>query len=322
MGSATLVASGTLRYLWLAVRLFHLLRLCDIPLMSDNWTRAFLQLFSTLGLFHQDWEPSLSQRCYHFLQLMFESSLKLQTPPLLGDVLQVVPRQMLELVYILMHCHVPLMQCKEFILPVLSSCIWKVFLQESSPEVGPSHRLFPSPHLLFHACPSIFSILIQQIGSKQQLLLIFVVHHLEDLLTFAEPRIRFIGRGFASKLRWLVAQEVLHSWHPNWCNRRSRLRCYRCLHRIHHPVNSSTMSSTPLPFLLLLATIAWIRHITIHLVKQSHSSLTNMQLNHINNQTVSSLPKSPKIFLKYFQNFCSDTNCNIPKEYYKFLINK
>ena len=38
---------------------------------------------------------------------------------------------------------------------------------------------------------------------------------------------------------------------------------------------------------------------------------------------ISSLPKSPKIFKKkYLQNICSDTNCNIPKEYYENLINK
>jgi len=29
--------------------------------------------------------------------------------------------------------------------------------------------------------------------------------------------------------------------------------------------------------------------------------------------------KSQNIFSKHFQNLCSDTNCNIPKEYYFYM---
>jgi len=48
MGSVTLVASGSLRCMWLAIRLLHLSRLYDIPLMSNNWTMALLQMFSNI----------------------------------------------------------------------------------------------------------------------------------------------------------------------------------------------------------------------------------------------------------------------------------
>jgi len=55
--------------------------------------------------------------------------------------------------------------------------------------------------------------------------------------------------GLASELNWLVAQEILHRWHPDWCNRRPRLRCYKWLHRIHHAVNrlSDVISTTSPP---------------------------------------------------------------------------
>jgi len=104
-------------------------------------------------------------------------------------------------------------------------------------EVRPCRWLLLSLHLLLHTCPPIFCILVQQIGGKEQLLLILAIHHSENLLTLAEPCIRFIKGGLASELCWLVAQKILHSWHPNWCDRRPRLCRYRWLHRIHHPVN-------------------------------------------------------------------------------------
>ena len=144
------------------------------------------------------------------LQLMFESSLKLQTPSFFSDGLRVVPRQVFKLVNIFLHHHISLLQCQKISFHVLLSHIWEIFLQEMSLEVGPVHLFFPGLHLLLHSCPLVLGVIIQQVGGKQELLLI-AVHHPEDFLTLVKPCIRFIGRSFASELYRLVSQEILHS---------------------------------------------------------------------------------------------------------------
>ena len=168
---------------------------------------------------------------------MLESPLKHKAPPLFSDCLRIVPYQMLELVNVLLHRHISLLLGQEFSLLVLLGCIWKVFLQETSPEVGPIHWLIPSLHLSLHACPPIFSIIVQLVHNKGQLLLINTIHHSKNLFALAKPGISFIRGGPTCEFCGLMSQKILHRCHPHWCNRRSWLCGNRILHRIHHPMN-------------------------------------------------------------------------------------
>jgi len=93
-----------------------------------------------------------------------------------------------------------LLQCEEFSLLVLPSRIREIFLQETSAEVGLVHLFFPGLHMLLHSRPPKLGIIIQQICGKKELLLIPAVHHIKYFLTFREPCIHFIRRGFASEL--------------------------------------------------------------------------------------------------------------------------
>jgi len=136
---------------------------------------------------------------------MFESSLKLQAFPLLCHILRRKSRQILKPIHVLLHNHVPLLQCEELCLPVLSGGVGEIFLQEPCPEASPLHLFISGLHLLLHTRPPILNITIQKVGGKKELLLIRAAHHREYLLTRAKPGLRFIRRCFASELSWLVA---------------------------------------------------------------------------------------------------------------------
>jgi len=81
---------------------------------------------------------------------MVQTALKFSTMPFFSDNLQVEPRQVLEPVSISLHLHSPLLQNKEFRFPLISGTVWKIFLQESCPEVSPSYPLFAGLHQLLH----------------------------------------------------------------------------------------------------------------------------------------------------------------------------
>jgi len=81
---------------------------------------------------------------------MVQTALKFSTTPFFSDNLQVEPHQVLEPVSIGLHLHSPLLQNKEFCFPLISGTVWKIFLQESCPEVSLSYSLFAGLHQLLH----------------------------------------------------------------------------------------------------------------------------------------------------------------------------
>jgi len=105
-----------------------------------------LQSLHHLGLFHQYRKLSNPQRYEESSQLMVQTALKFSTAPFFGDSLRVEPRQVLEPVSICLYRHSPLLQGKELCFPLISGIVRKVFLQESCPEVSPSHLLFTGVH--------------------------------------------------------------------------------------------------------------------------------------------------------------------------------
>ena len=118
----------------------------------------------------------------------------------------------------------------------MHNAVEEILLQKPLPDVNPFHLLLAGLHLLLHPHPPVLCLCHQQEGGKGEFLSLRALYHLEDFLTFTQPRACLIRGGFASKLRRLVAHEVLHRHRPNRGNHRPRLSCNK-LHRVHHPMD-------------------------------------------------------------------------------------
>ena len=116
------------------------------------------------------------------------------------------------------------------------SAIREVLLQESPPEVGPSHLLLLGLHLLLHPHPPVLCLGHQQKGGEGEFLRLGALYHPEYFLAFSKPCVCLVWSGFPSELRWLMAHKVFHRHRSDKWNHGSWLHYHR-LHRIYHLVD-------------------------------------------------------------------------------------